>query len=72
MVEVANERGQDFENQTLSITHGDDLETAEKLADLLRQELNPKDIIITDVGAVIGAHSGPGTIALFFLNETRN
>lgn len=72
MVEVAKERGQDFENQTLSITHGDDLETAEKLADLLRQELNPKDIIITDVGAVIGAHSGPGTIALFFLNETRN
>ncbi len=72
MVEVAKERGEDFEKQTIAITHGDDLETAEKLAELLRQEVNPKDIIIHSVGAVIGAHAGPGTIALFFLNETIN
>lgn len=69
MVEIMEERGTDFKNQTIGISHGDDLETAEKLAKMIKEKFGVEDIIIEMVGAVIGAHSGPGTIALFFLNK---
>jgi len=69
MIEVMEERGVDFENQVIGISHGDDLERANELASLIKEKFNVKDIIIEMVGSVIGAHSGPGTIALFFLNK---
>lgn len=69
MLEVMEERGTDFENQVIGISHGDDLEVAEQLASLIKEKFQPKDIVIEMVGSVIGAHSGPGTIALFFLNN---
>lgn len=69
MIEVMEERGVDFDKQTIGISHGDDLATAEKLATMIKEKFPVKDVLIENVGAVIGAHSGPGTIALFFLNE---
>lgn len=69
ILEITKERGADLSNQTIGIVHGDDLEAAEKLAALIKEKFNPKDIKIEMVGSVIGAHSGPGTLALFFLNE---
>lgn len=69
MVEVMEERGTDFTNQVIGISHGDDLKTAEKLATIIKDKFAVKDVIIEMVGSVIGAHSGPGTIALFFLNK---
>lgn len=69
MLEIMKERGTDFENQIIGISHGDDLDTAKKLAEMIREDVNPREIIIEMVGSVIGAHSGPGTIALFFLNQ---
>ena len=53
------------------ISHGDCIEDAEALADMLFERYNIKVEIITDIGTVIGAHSGPGTIALFFLANER-
>ena len=44
---------------------------AELLADMVRKELGVKKIIINLVGPVIGAHSGPGTLALFFVGTER-
>ena len=70
MLTIMEERGTDFENQTIGISHGDDLDTAEKLAEMINEKFAPKKIIIEMVGSVIGAHSGPGTIALFFLNHS--
>ncbi len=69
MIEVMEERGVDFDKQTIGISHGDDLATAEKLATMIKEKFPVKDVLIENVGAVIGAHSGPGTIALFFLNQ---
>src|SRR5690625_4754703 len=69
MITIMEERGTDFENQTIGISHGDDLETAEKLATMIKEKFKVKDVMIEMVGSVIGAHSGPGTIALFFLNK---
>lgn len=70
MLAIMEERGTDFENQIIGISHGDDLDTAEKLAAMIEEKFKPKKIIIEMVGSVIGAHSGPGTIALFFLNNS--
>jgi DegV family protein with EDD domain len=61
----------DPENQVVFISHGDALEDAEYLADRIRSELGVKDVKISYVGPVIGAHSGPGTLALFFLASER-
>ncbi len=69
MLALMEERGTDFENQVVGISHGDDIENAEALATMIREKWNPKEIIIEYVGSVIGAHSGPGTLALFFLNK---
>ena len=54
-------------NQTVFISHGDCLEDAEFVASELRRRLNVQTIHINYVGPVIGNHSGPGTMALFFL-----
>jgi DegV family protein with EDD domain len=70
MVEIIGERGIDLENQRIAISHGDALETAEELADMIKKDYNVKDIHIDMIGSSIGAHAGPGTIALFFLNDT--
>ncbi|MBO5078081.1 MAG: DegV family protein [Oscillospiraceae bacterium] len=58
-------------NDTIFISHGDCKEDAEYVANKLKAEYGVKDVIIYYVGAVIGSHSGPGTVALFFLGENR-
>lgn len=59
------------EPQTVFISHGDSLEDAEYVAKQVRSRLPVKEIIINYIGPVIGAHSGPGTIALFFMGSHR-
>lgn len=58
-------------DQMIFINHGDCLEDAEYVADKVREEFGVKDIVINYVDPVIGAHSGPGTLALFFLADKR-
>lgn len=70
MVELMEERGGNFENQVIGISHGDDLERAEALAKLIKDKFGVKEVVIEFVGSAIGAHSGPGTLALFFLNKS--
>lgn len=58
-------------DQRIFITHGDCAEDAEFVADLVRERFGATDITINYVDPVIGAHSGPGTMALFFLASER-
>jgi len=53
------------------ISHGDCLEDAEQLAKILKEEYGKEVQLITLIGSVIGAHSGPGTLALFFRGTQR-
>ena len=71
MIELMDERGTDFKNQTIGINHGDDLERAEALATMIvdKYDVDRNNIVIEMVGAVIGAHVGPGTLAIYFLNK---
>ena len=57
--------------QTVYISHGDCYDDAKKLADMIGEELGVTDILISEIGPVIGAHSGPGTVALFYLGKNR-
>lgn len=59
------------EKQTVFISHGDCYDDAVKLANMIHKKVTVADIIINYVGPVIGAHSGPGTIALFFIGRER-
>lgn len=57
--------------QTVFISHGDCEEDALTLKKMVEKEFSPKRIEINTIGPVIGAHSGPGTLALFFLGDKR-
>lgn len=58
-------------DQVLAISHGDCLEDALTLKKLIDDEYGEQRWIINYVDPVIGAHSGPGTLALFFLGDHR-
>ena len=57
--------------KTVFISHGDCRKDAVTVADMVRERFGTQDIRINFVGPVIGAHSGPGTLALFYLGTER-
>lgn len=65
------ETAEDPQNATIFICHGDCEEDVQYLRGVLREKGAPEVALVTDVGPVIGAHSGPGTIALFFVAKQR-
>lgn len=67
----AVQQGLPGQNELMYICHGDCLEDAEYLAKKLKETTEVKEVFIGYTGAVIGSHSGPGTLALFFLGSER-
>ena len=61
----------DRENGTVFISHGDCIDDAKLLEQMLAERFHAKVKLITYVGPVIGSHSGPGTLALFFVGRER-
>lgn len=57
--------------KTVFISHGDCRKDAVAVADMVRERFGTQDVRINYVGPVIGAHSGPGTLALFYLGTER-
>ncbi len=57
--------------QTVYISHGDCIEDAQNLADILKKDYGVNVEITTFVGPVIGAHAGPGVLAVFFIADER-
>jgi len=53
------------------IVHADNLDRANELAERIRAEFGTKEILIDSLDLVVGAHSGPGTLALFFVGDHR-
>ncbi len=71
---IADKFGELAENTkggTIYISHGDCTADANALADIMKEKYGVNVEIITYVGPVIGAHSGPGTLALFFVGRER-
>ncbi len=59
------------DGQTVFISHGDVLEEAQYTMEHIKELVKVKESLISPVGAYIGAHSGPGTVAVFFMGESR-
>lgn len=59
------------QNDIVFISHGDSLADAQYVADLVKQRFGIESFLINYVGPTIGAHSGPGTIALFYMGDYR-
>lgn len=59
------------ENQTVFISHGDCIEDADFLAKKVEEKFGIKDFLISTIGPVIGSHSGPDTVALFFVGKDK-
>lgn len=60
-----------IQNDIVFISHGDSLADAQYVADLVKQRFGIESFLINYVGPTIGAHSGPGTIALFYMGDYR-
>jgi DegV family protein with EDD domain len=71
LLDRMSETGIDISKQTIFISHADCADDAQYLASLIKEKFGVKDILIHFVGPVIGAHAGPGTLALFFLGTQR-
>lgn len=61
-----------FENEVVFISHGDCLEDAKFCAEEIKKKYKIKNFVFNFVAPSIGAHSGPGTIAIFFLGSSRH
>lgn len=64
-------KGYEDQNDIVFISHGDSLEDAQFVAALVKERFGIQSFLIDYVGPTIGAHSGPGTIALFFMGSKR-
>ena len=71
MAAKLSETGLPGANDTFFICHGDCIADAQYLEKLVKEKCGVKNVFIGYTGAVIGSHSGPGTLALFFLGSER-
>ncbi|MFC4322345.1 DegV family protein [Litchfieldia salsa] len=72
ILDIIEERGTNLEDQTIAISHGDDFETANEYKRLIEEKFGCKSVFTNMIGASVGSHAGPGTIAIFFLNQNRS
>lgn len=71
LVDKVGELAEDPASQTMFISNSDCLDEARFVADEIKKRYGTKEIIINSIGPVIGAHTGPGCVALFFTGKHR-
>jgi len=71
LVDKVGELGVDPASQTMFLSNSDCLEDAQFVADEVKKRYGVKEVIINSIGPVIGAHTGPGCVALFFTGKHR-
>ena len=65
------ELGEGYDNETAFVVHGDSPEDAQTLADIVKEKYGVKKVYVGYLGPVIGAHTGPGVLAVFFMGKHR-
>ena len=63
--------GAGYDNETVFVVHGDCLGDAQLLERIIKEKYGVKNVLISYLGPVIGAHTGPGVLALFFMGSSR-
>jgi len=71
LVDVVEKRVEEPEGQTPLVAHGDSLDDAEALREMLLERVPFPDAMVTELGPVMGAHAGPGMLAITFFGRTR-
>ena len=71
IVDMAVKQAEGWDNDIIMITHGDCIEDAEYVASLVRQKMGIDNILINNIGTVIGSHTGPGVLAVFHMGGKR-
>ncbi len=66
---VVYENIENPEEQTVYVLHAINMEAAQTLKMMIEKSVNPKQVIIKDIGPVIGCHTGPGTLAVIFMGK---
>ena len=71
IVETAAKQAKGWENDIIMITHGDCREDADYVAGQVRGKMGIDNILINNIGTVIGSHTGPGVVAVFCMGDQR-
>ena len=71
LADKVGELAEDPASQTMYISNSDCLEDAQFVADEVKRRYGVKEVVINSIGPVIGAHTGPGCVALFFMGKHR-
>ena len=71
LVESMARQGEEFNQEEVFISHGDCLEDALTLQSMVEERFGIHNFLVAPIGPTIGTHSGPGTLALFFLGRPR-
>ena len=71
LVDQMETRIKGYDNDIVFISHGDCIEDAKYVAELIKERFGIDNSLINYVSPTIGSHSGPGTVALFFMGDHR-
>ena len=71
LVAKLQELGEGWDNSTVFICHADCMDDARRLEETVKEKCGVKEAFIGNLGAVIGSHAGPGTLALFFMGKEK-
>ena len=71
LVSKMGELGEGWDNEIVFICHADCLHDAQALAETVKGKYGVREVFIGNLGAVIGSHAGPGTLALFFMGNQK-
>ena len=71
VIEAVKEAVIDPQNQTLYVSHSNAINDAVELAEKIKEEIGFKDIVYSYIGTIIGSHTGPGLVSVFFHGKDR-
>lgn len=69
LIEKVGEMGKDIDKQIIGMCHGDAKEELDEIAKIIDEKYHPKEIVKGWIGCAIGAHTGPGIVAVVVLDE---
>ncbi len=69
MVDIAAEKIEDAENATVCVMHADAEKSANIVADMIKEKINPKAIEMGKVGPIITCHAGVGVFGIYFKHK---
>jgi DegV family protein with EDD domain len=68
-LEIMEQRSKNIQNQKIGISYAQDLEGAMEIREMIEQKFGVKEFVVSEIGPLIGAHVGAGTLAVYFYND---